>query len=375
ALWLRVRPSARGSRPSDFLSCSCRCGCALAGRALLDVLDRVRHVHQALNVDARRDDIVGVDVAGLDQVLDLGNRHLAGGRHHRIEVARGLAVGEVALGIAHIGVHDGEVGDEPALHHVPRAVELPLLLALGDLRAGASAREEGRDTGAAGADALGERALGIELDLQLAAEVFPRDGLVLPDIGRDHLLDLLGVEQEAEPDAVDAAVVRHHGQVLHAGVADREDQLLGNAAQAEAAGHDHHAVLQQAGERRPRVGIDLFHERSASNSRTMPRRLRVRRTGPGILYRAATKAATSRAGTPMPDGSAGESGARLRHTHDAAKADVAGRSVDRLALARRRPVAQAVVGRAEMRTALHHTASDVTAGRAGHATGFFEVFG
>src|SRR5262249_15896691 len=36
-----------------------------------------------------------------------------------------------------------------------------------------------------------------------------------------------------------------------------------------------------------------FHERSASNSRTMPRRLRVRRTCPGILYRAATKAATS----------------------------------------------------------------------------------
>src|SRR4029077_14825429 len=105
-----------------------------------------------------------------------------------------------------------------ALHHVAFAVELALLLALGDLRAGAGAGEEGRDAGAAGADALGERALRIELDLELAGEILLREGLVLPDIGRDHLLDLLGVEEEPEPDAVDAAVVRHHGQVLHAGV-------------------------------------------------------------------------------------------------------------------------------------------------------------
>src|SRR4029077_16218581 len=41
-------------------------------------------------------------------------------------------------------------------------------------------------------------------------------------------------------------------------------------------------------------------------------------------------------------------------SEDAAKADVAGRGVDRLALARCRPVAQAVVGRAQVRTAFHH---------------------
>jgi hypothetical protein len=41
-----------------------------------------------------------------------------------------------------------------------------------------------------------------------------------------------------------------------------------------------------------------------------------------------------------------------RGAHDAAKANMAGRGVDRLALARRGPIAQAIVGRAEMRTAL-----------------------
>src|SRR5262249_5168028 len=45
---------------------------------------------------------------------------------------------------------------------------------------------------------------------------------------------------------------------------------------------------------------------------------------------------------------------------DAAKTNVAGRRVDRLALARRWPVAQAVVRSAEMRTALHHPAWNLT---------------
>src|SRR5262249_33667808 len=61
--------------------------------------------------------------------------------------------------------------------------------------------------------------------------------------------------------------------------------------------------------------------------------------------------------------------------HDAAKTNVAGRRVNRLTLPRCRPIAQAVIGRAEMGTAFHHPASDTIAGLARQATGFFEVFG
>jgi hypothetical protein len=50
------------------------------------------------------------------------------------------------------------------------AVELARLLALGDERAVAGRREERGDAGAAGAHALGERALRHELDLELARE-------------------------------------------------------------------------------------------------------------------------------------------------------------------------------------------------------------
>src|SRR5882757_2880279 len=149
---------------------------AFADGALLDVLHRVRHMHDAFHIDAGRDDVVGIDRARLDQVLDLRHRHLARGRHHRIEVARGLSIDEVALGIAFPRVHDGEVGDDPALEDIARTVDLALLLALGDQGARAGPREEGRNAGTAGADALGERALRIELDLELAREVLLREG-------------------------------------------------------------------------------------------------------------------------------------------------------------------------------------------------------
>src|SRR5262249_26775305 len=59
----------------------------------------------------------------------------------------------------------------------------------------------------------------------------------------------------------------------------------------------------------------------------------------------------------------------------AAKTDVAGGRIDRLALPRRGPVAQAVVGRAEVGTALYHAASDMRARLARRATGFFAALG
>ena len=94
-----------------------------------------------------------------------------GGRHHRIEIARRLAEDEIALGVALPGVHERDVGEEAALHDIGRAVEFARLLAVGDDGADAGPRVEGGDAGAAGADALGERALRIEFELKLAGEI------------------------------------------------------------------------------------------------------------------------------------------------------------------------------------------------------------
>jgi len=56
-----------------------------------------------------------------------------------LKLRRGLPVDEVAFGVALPGVHDREIRDDAALHDVALAVELALLLALGDIGAGAGA--------------------------------------------------------------------------------------------------------------------------------------------------------------------------------------------------------------------------------------------
>src|SRR4051812_26962253 len=60
------------------------------------------------------------------------------------------------------------------------------------------------------------------------------------------------------------------------------------------------------------------------------------------------------------------SGAR-GFTHDTAEADMTGGGIDGLALTRRRPIAQAVIGGAEMRTALHYPAHGAIIAGAGVA--------
>src|SRR5580698_9322006 len=56
--------------------------------------------------------------------------------------------------------------------------------------------------------------------------------------------------------------------------------------------------------------------------------------------------------------------ASIHGTHDQAKAQMAGRRVDRLGHTRGWAIAPAIIGRAEIRTALHHLARDAHAGHA-----------
>ena len=152
---------------------------------------------------------------------------------------------------------DRQIGAQAALHHIGAAVEDLGGLALGDLGADPGRGEEGRHAGATGADAFGQGALRVELDFQLTGEVLLREGGVFADIGADHLLHLPRDQQQAETGVVDAGVVGDDGEVLDPAVPDRLDQRRGDAAEAEAAGHDRHAVAQQALQSRLCVGIHL----------------------------------------------------------------------------------------------------------------------
>ena len=63
-------------------------------------------------------------LAGLDELLDLGDADPAGHRRERREVAGRLVEHEVAVAVALQGVHEGEVGGDGLLEH-----ELALLAA------------------------------------------------------------------------------------------------------------------------------------------------------------------------------------------------------------------------------------------------------
>ena len=86
-------------------------------------------------------------------------------------------------------------------------------------------RVEAADARAARADALGERALRAELDLELAGEELLLEDLVLADVARDHLLDLPGLEQHAEPEVGGPAVVGDDGEVLDPLLVQGGDQV------------------------------------------------------------------------------------------------------------------------------------------------------
>src|ERR1700751_3754062 len=104
--------------PSDFYS-----GCGRrrlrrvrSGIAELDSLLADADFDDALDEDAGGVDVVGIELAGRNEMLDLGDRDFRSGCHHRVEVARGLAIDQVARGIALPGMDDSEVGEQTALH-------------------------------------------------------------------------------------------------------------------------------------------------------------------------------------------------------------------------------------------------------------------
>ena len=83
---------------------------------------------------------------------------------------------------------------------------------------------------------------------------------VLADVGGHHLADLPVREKQAEPPVVDAAVVRDRGQVPDAAADERGDQVLGDAAEAEAADDERRAV-GHVRDRRVRGRNDLVDHR------------------------------------------------------------------------------------------------------------------
>src|SRR6185369_931865 len=145
-----------------------------------------------------------------------------------------------------------------AFHHVAPSLELPHFLALGHLGTDAGWGEEGGNTGAAGTNALGQGSLGGQLDLDLSREHLLLEYLVFADVARDHLGDLLVLEQVHQTVIGGAGVVGDDREAFGAEIAQRGDAFLGYASEAKASDEDRDAV-GDIGAGGAGVGENLVH--------------------------------------------------------------------------------------------------------------------
>src|SRR5262249_17889008 len=156
----RIRRAILSRRVSPFDLCRAASRIPLSDRSLLDRFFVILALEDPLHIDSGRMDAIRIELADLDQLFDFSDGDLAGGGDHWVEVARGLAIDEVAPAIALPRFDDREVAVdrvlEDALPAVARDLKDTSLAAVGAHGAGAGGREERWDARAAGAQPLGK---------------------------------------------------------------------------------------------------------------------------------------------------------------------------------------------------------------------------
>src|SRR6266403_800376 len=101
-------------------------------RAALDALFVLRALENGVHKNSRCVNLIGVKPAKLDEFFDFGDNVVGGSRHHRIEVARGLSIDEVAPAVTFPCLDEREIAAQPALENILAAVELARFLTFGD---------------------------------------------------------------------------------------------------------------------------------------------------------------------------------------------------------------------------------------------------
>lgn len=183
-----------------------------------------------LDVDTGQVDGSRIDLAGLDDVLSLDDGHLGVTAHGTVEVGGRVAELAVTKLVGLPGLDESVVTLDRLLHDVALAIEHLGVTRLTELcdcavgivsqghRTGLHHGTEGGgcvergDSRTAGTAPLSKSSLGSELQLNLTSEVHALEGLVLADVRSNHLLDLLGLEEQTETSSVHTGVVTGHGQ-------------------------------------------------------------------------------------------------------------------------------------------------------------------
>ena len=172
-------------------------------------------------------------------------------RHDRIEVRRGQPVSQIEEMVGLMRMDQRDVGPQRQLEQVVSPVDRDHPLPSATTRADAGRRQHAAEPGAAGADALGQRALRHEFHLSSPSSILRCIDGVRPDVRDDHAGDAAGIDQLADAEAGPRGVVGDHRQVARAPGDQRIHQPLRRPDAEEAADHDAGAVRHQSALRPP----------------------------------------------------------------------------------------------------------------------------
>src|SRR5271157_4771940 len=166
----------------------------LSHRSPLDALHVIRPLEDAMHVNAGRVHLVGIDLARLYQMLHFSDRYSPGSRHHGIEILGCLPIHEVAPAVALPRLDEREVRSQRTFQHIRTSMEFTRLLAFCHYCAESRRRVEGRDTCSAGANALSQRTLRDEFQIDTPGQHHLFQQPVLADVASLVRLDLSGGE-------------------------------------------------------------------------------------------------------------------------------------------------------------------------------------
>jgi len=207
-------------------------------------MDGVWHLDNAVDKDAGRDDVFGIDFAALHEFFGLYDRGRRRHTHRRAEVTGRLVVGEIAQWVGDLALDERKVRLEPRLHHIGASLELPCLFALGQDGSHGRRRIERRDACSRCADAFGERSLRHDFEFNSPGAVEFGEHLGLAGSGErtDHPADLSVADERRKAHLTVAGIVVDDRQAGRTLVDQGMDQLDRTARRTEPADHHRRAV-------------------------------------------------------------------------------------------------------------------------------------
>src|SRR5579862_4492355 len=246
----------------------------------------VRHVQHAVDVNPRRRNFFRIERAEFDDVLSLHDRQLRGRRHHRIEIARGRPVGEVAPAVGFPRLDQRHVAGQRVFQNVFAAANLPLFLAFGELGADGRRRVEGRNAGPGRAHALRHRALrhDFKLDAAFAPERFEHNRIGGARERAHDLSHVAGFQKLRQPQMPDARIVGDNRQILGPLLDQTIDQHVRLADAAEAA-DEHDGAIGHPRHRLGHGSYDFVDHRTGCINRSSPRKRGPRKSSTSLASR------------------------------------------------------------------------------------------